>query len=360
MIFGRGRDYRIGMSLSVIFNEARLKGMALAKIGNPLRKEPLQTSKTLCQFHDEDAELLTHCFLKPFRTLELHEFTDLDENALFKDIGEIFEDTAQLVEKSASISRHLYSSSNHPSIKSGDLCVALLDEILVDGVPTRAICLIKSESKVPFLQVAVIDGDLQLTTQRGIYPDKIDKGCLILDHGKADGYAVYLFDKSGNTQFWNREFVKAIPTRNDDFLTRRYSEMCVAFADTGVPEDGMKEERVDVAKRAVSYLSNSEEFDLDEMKKEVLEEPELIEEFSNFKKEYEETEVGLPLDESFTVAKKEAKKAERKLNSRMKLDVGVDMRFSTGFQKAADNFLEKGFDEERDMKYVKIWYHGEK
>ncbi len=347
------------MSLSVIFNEARLTGMALAKIGNPLRKEPLQTSKTLCQFQEDDADLLTHCFLKPFKSLELHEFSDLDENSLYKYVGEIFESKDLLVEKSAEISRLLYQSSNHPSIKSGDLCVARLEEILVNGAPTDAICIVKSESKVPFLQVAMVDGDLQLTTQQGIYPDKIDKGCLIVNHGQSDGFAVYLFDKSGNTQFWNREFVNATPTRNEDFLTKRYSEMCVAFANTGVPEDGMKQERIDLAKRAVSYMSQADEFDIEELKESVIEKPEMVEEFTAFKEEFEENEVGVPLDNQFTVSKKEAKKVERKLNSRMKLDVGVDMRFSTGFQKAAPNFMEKGFDEERDMKFVKIYYHSE-
>ncbi|NNE91497.1 MAG: hypothetical protein HKN23_07610, partial [Verrucomicrobiales bacterium] len=105
----------------------------------------------------------------------------------------------------------------------------------------------------------------------------------------------------------------------------------------------------------------AEEFDLDEMKETAFEEKpaELAEEFSEFKQNYESEEIGQPLDNQFTVSQKEAKKMERKLNSRLKLDVGVDMRFSTGFQKAAENFLEKGFDEERDMKFVKIYYHSE-
>ena len=347
------------MPISVIFNEARLTGMALAKIGNPLRDEPLQTSKTLCHFKDDDAELLTHCFLKPFQRLELHELNYIDENKLHEFVSGIFESKDQLLDKGGEIARHLYKNSNHPSIKPGDLCVAHLEEILVNGSPTEAICIIKSESKVPFLQVAMIDGDLQLTTQQGIYPDKIDKGCLILNHGGADGYAVYLFDKGGGTQFWNREFVNASPTRTDEFMTKRYSEMCVAFANTGVPDDGMKQERIDVAKRAVSYMTETDEFDIEEMKETVIETPALAEEFTNFKKDYEETEVGITLDPQFTVAKKEAKKVERKLNSRLKLDVGVDMRFSTGFQKASGTFLEKGVDEERDMKYVKIYYHSE-
>ena len=60
---------------------------------------------------------------------------------------------------------------------------------------SRALC--KSESKVPFLQISSVDGDLVLTTQQGIYPDKIDKGCLIINHSRSEGFVVYLFDNGG-------------------------------------------------------------------------------------------------------------------------------------------------------------------
>ena len=35
------------------------------------------------------------------------------------------------------------------------------------------------------------------------------------------------------------------------------------------------------------------------------------------------------------------------------------MKFSSGFQKSADQFLVKGYDEEKQMKFVKIYYHAE-
>jgi hypothetical protein len=124
---------------------------------------------------------------------------------------------------------------------------------------------VKSESKVPFLQISERDGDLVLTTEQGIYPDKIDKGCLIINHGRADGFSVYLFDKSGgNTQFWVRDFIGAKPVTNDDFLTRRFSELCVEFAKRGLPEETLAEERMEVASRAMTFLKEADEFDLAE------------------------------------------------------------------------------------------------
>jgi len=336
--------------------------MSLAKVGNPVRQETVQTSKALCRFDDEEAELLTHCFLKSFRALELHQLfhhTDLEKNELFGYATAIFEDNGQLLEQGDRIARHLHAKSNHPNIKSGDLCIALINNIGMSGEAVQAISIVKSESKVPFLQISERDGDLVLTTEQGIYPDKIDKGCLILNHGRADGYSVYLFDKSGgNTQFWVREFVGAQPVTNDDFLTRRYSELCVAFAEKGLPEETPREERMAVASRAMSYMNETEEFDLEEFESSALEKPERIEQFQTFKHDYEE-ERGEPLKKSFSVSKKEAEKAEKRMKSRMKLDVGVTLQFSSGFIHESDRFLDRGFDEEKRMEYVKIYFNRE-
>lgn len=336
--------------------------MSLAKVGNPVRGESLQTSQTLCRFKDEEAELLTHCFLKSFKALELHQLvhhTDVASNELFGYATAIFEDNDRLLEQGARIANHLHARSNHPNIKSGDLCVALVNDVGVSGTAVQAISIIKSESKVPFLQISERDGDLVLTTEQGIYPDKIDKGCLILNHGKADGYSVYLFDKGGgNTHFWVRDFVGAKPVKNDDFLTRRYSELCVAFAERGMPEEALQEERMAFASRGMSYLNETEEFDLEKFEETALEKPEQVEQFREFKEIYEE-EKGESLQESFTVSKKEAEKAGNRLKSRMKLDVGVTMTFSSGFIHEAERFMERGRDEDKHMEYVKIYFNRE-
>lgn len=350
------------MALSPNFRNARLVAMTLAKVGNPARHEPLVTSKNLCRFRDEEAELLTHCFLKCFRALErhqLHHHSDLGKNELFAAASAIFAGNESLLAQGAAIARHLHAKSNHPNIKSGDLCVALVDGVAVLGEPVQALCLVKSESRVPFLQISERDGDLVLTTEQGIYPDKIDKGCLVLDHGRADGYSVYLFDKDGgNAQFWVRDFLGARPVKDDDFLTRRFSELCVAFARRGLPEETRAEERMEVAGRAMDYLKEAERFDQAKFESSALVTPERIAQFEAFKIDYEE-ESGVVIEEAFPVSKKEAEKAGKRLKSRMRLDVGVELRFSPGFIHQAPLFLERGRDEEKGMEFIKIFFHKE-
>ncbi len=350
------------MALNPNFQNAKLVALALAKVGNPTRDEPLRTSQSLCRFRDDESELLTHCFLKPFRSLELHQLehhSSLERNDLYAAASAIFDDNGQLLEQGAAIARHLYAKSRHPKIKSGDLCVALVSGIDLLGTPVQALSIVKSESRVPFLQISERDGDLVLTTEQGIYPEKIDKGCLVLDHGRADGYSVYLFDKGGgDTRFWVRDFIGARASRDDESLTRRFSELCVEFARRDLPEETRAEERMAVASRSVGYLKQADEFDLGEFEEKALETPERIAQFEAFKTDYEEAR-GEPLEEKFPVSKKEAEKAAGRLRSRMKLDVGVDLRFSSGFIHRADQFLERGRDEEKGMEFVKIYFHKE-
>ena len=336
--------------------------MSLAKVGNPTRDEALQTSKSLCTFGATEADVLTTCFLKPFRSLELHHFhhhVALESNEVYNFAASIFDNPDSLLENGESIARHLYTKSTHPNIKSGDLCIALIKDIVVDGETTNGISIVKSESKVPFLQISVYDGDLKLTTQRGIYPDKIDKGCLIINHSKDNGFLVYMFDKGGATpHFWNRDFLGVAPRHDDDYLTKRYTELCVAFAEEGLPEEAQQEERLDLANKTISYLTESENFDIQQFKDYALKDPEVVEKFDTFKSNFEE-EKGQSLDDQFTVAKPVAEKARRRLKGKIKTDTGAQVYFNSKFINESSKYLQRGFDDSKQMHFLKIYYNQE-
>ena len=350
------------MALFTNYKEASLSAMTLAKVGNPLKGEVLHTSKTLCRFAEEDADWLVHCFLRSFRALDLHclhHHSDLGGNEIYSYVSEIFESPEKMLENGALIAKHLHNSSNHPNINNGDLCIGLIKGIKVAGQETDAISIIKSESKVPFLLITVEDGDLKMSTQHGIYPDKIDKGCLILNHNREEGYAVYVFDKSGgNTYFWNRDFLGAIPVKTDDYLTRRYSELCAGFADEGLPEGTLQEDRHALARKAVSHLSENEEFNRHDFEQQVLVEPEVIAQFANYKEEFDK-EHDLLLDDQFRISKKIAKREEKKLKSRIKLDTGAVIRLSSALIEDPEGLVEQGFDQAKKMKFVKLFYNEE-
>lgn len=350
------------MSHTLNFRRAKLTSLSLAKVGNPLRSEPLRTSNELCRFSDEDSRVLIPSFLKPFKSLEVKSFehhSSLELNEVYRYAAAIFENPELLLEQGRKISRHLYNTSKHPNIKSGDLCVAFVKDLLVDGEPLMAISIIKSESRVPFLEIADTDGNLQLITHQGISPDKIDKGCLIVNTQKEEGYIVYTFDKtSSGTHFWMRDFLGVKFRKNDDYMTKRYADMAVSFAKEGLPEDMGAEDKFRVANQAMTYFEEKDEFDLKHFREEALKEPAIIEKFDEFQANQDEEDGG-KLEEKFTIAKNVAKKAGNKFRSAIKLNTGVNINFMPAFKDADESTIERGFDEGKQKKFVKIYYEEE-
>ncbi|MFC4991862.1 nucleoid-associated protein [Rubritalea tangerina] len=350
------------MSAKVNFNKASLAHVSLAKIGNPLRGESLKTSKDLCKFGEKDKEILTLAFLKPFKNLERYQFhhtSSLDLHEMHSYCNTIFDQEERFLTYSRKIARHLYDKTKHPNIKSGDLCVAFINDLQVDGEICSAISVVKSESLTPFLEISDNDGDLQLTTHNGIYPDKIDKGCLIINHNKEGGYLVYTFDKGGaDTNFWVRDFLGARAQKDDEFKTKKYAEMCVAFADEGLPEDMPQEDKYRVANDAMQYFAEKEKFDEKHFQEEVLKEPAIVEKFSSYKDNYKD-EDGEPIAAEFEINKQVAKKAGSKIKANLKLDTGVILKFTPDFAERESEVMERGYDEKMEMKYVKVYYHEE-
>ena len=345
------------MAFAANLREAGLTSLALAKIGNPLKGEPLLTSKELCKFDEGESDLLTSCFLNPFRSLDPHQLQGIktkEGNPLFDYAYTAFNDNDALLDTAKEIAHHLYTKSYHPNIKSGDLCISMMEGIIISGKSVSGICIIKSENKVPFLQISDENGDLTLKTQHGIYPDKEDKGCLNLNHQKEKGYIVYLFDKSGNTQFWNKDFVAAAPIRDEDYMTKKFGELCINFADKGLKSETDQNTRMAVANRALNYLNDSEDFEIRNFEK-ALGEPELVDQFTSFKKQYEEN-ADNNIKDKFTISKKEATKARKRLKKRMKLDTGADLTFTSKFLDQSEKLLEQGWDETKGMNYVKIYF----
>lgn len=348
--------------MTVNFNTANITALSLAKVGNPQRGETLKTSKELCQFSDQDKDMLTLAFTKPFRNLDryaFHHSSNIELNEMFSFATTIFDQPERFLTYSRKIARHLFDQTKHPNIKSGDLCVAQIADIKIDGKPVSGIAIVKSESLFPFLEISDKDGDLQLTTHNGIYPEKIDKGCLILDTDRENGTVLYTFDKAGaDANFWVRDFLGARAKKDNDFKTRQYAEMCVSFAEDGLPGDVPTEERYRVANDALTYMNEREEFNESHFQEEVLKEPSLVENFQTYKNQFKD-EDGEALDENFTISKPQLKKASSKIKGALKLDTGVVMRFTPDFAERESDILERGYDEEMNMKYVKVFYNEE-
>jgi hypothetical protein len=358
------------MSAKIRFTSANATHLVLAKVGHPQRDEPLETSREVFKIAEDDQEALTALFLKPFKNLTGYRFShhsSLDQHEMNACAKAIFESEEALLERGLAIARRLYTKSNHPNIKSGDLCISLVRDIEVDGRATCGLCILKSESVVPFLSISTRDGDLHLHTEQGINPDKIDKGCLILDHFPNKGYYAITFDRSGtDSRFWVRDFLGLLPITDPSFLTKNYAQMAVAFlekeakdhkATNTATDDSPPWETTGAARDALGYFEEKDTFSLQEFEESVLKTPDARARFAEHKSKIEE-ETGNPLQETFEISRKDLNPTKRRVNqSFMKLDTGVEIRLRPAALSKAGQILEHGFDEEKKMKFIKVFFN---
>ncbi len=355
------------------FTSATITGLVLAKIGHPQRNETLQTSKEVFAVSEEDQPVLSALFLKPFRNLGGHRFNhhaSLAQHEMHQATCDVFADPTTLLERGQAIAARLYAKSNHPNIKSGDLCIALIEDIEVDGENRSALCLLKSESVVPFLSISTEDGDLKLSTEHGINPEKIDKGALILNHMGEKGHYVLLFDRSGgDSRFWVRDFLSVVPVADAAMLTKKYADLAVSVArDTSAAkrDDTLGKEQEETppwascaaAHEAISYFDGKEKFDLREFEREVLKSPEAGERFAARRAAVEE-ETGVALPEQFDISPKDVDKAKKKIGAVIKLDTGVEVHIKSAFADQPETCIERGFDAARGMKFMKIYFNSD-
>jgi len=355
------------VNLKLSFENAKIAGLVLAKVGNPSREEPLQTSKQIFQVEEDDQAMLSAIFMRPFKSLSLvgHRFrhhSSLSNHELNTCVASIFEDSDQLLKAGCDIAQRLYSKSSHPNIKSGDLCVALVEGIDVGEDQTvRGICILKSESVSPFLSITPHEGDLQLNTEHGINPEKIDKGCLVIDQFERKGYYSLTFDRAGNeSRFWVRDFLSVAPIPDSSLLSKRVAEMAVQAVTPEVQpeeEDDSPPWAVnDTAKEALSYFDDKKQFSLQEFEEQALRTPEAKAKFREEKKRLEEEE-GVKIEEGFDISKKDVVKAKKLMKNFMRLDSGVEIKLKPKVVNNPDAVLEKGYDEEKKKNFIKIYFN---
>lgn len=353
------------MTLRMILEEARVAGLVLAKVGNPTRDEPLQTSKQVLKVEEEDQAMLSSIFLRPFRSLGMqghrfHHHSSLEKHELNECASAVFGKESELLQRGCEIAKRLYSKSSHPNIKSGDLCISMIEGIEVEGEKKRAICILKSESVTPFLSISAKDGDLQLSTEQGINPEKIDKGCLILDHFAGKGYYVLTFDRAGSeSRFWVRDFLAVVPISDPTLMTKKVAEMAMAaVASDGaeVDDDSPPWEVNAPAKEALSYFDGKKKFSLQEFEEQALRTPQAKARFAAERKRLEEDE-GVKVADAFDISKRDVAKAKKGMKSIMKLDTGVEIRLKPKVVDKPEAVLEKGFDEAKGMKFIKVYYN---
>lgn len=340
---------------------AILSSLAVHFIGSKSEDAGIKLSKSVLKIDEDLKALLLGFFLKSFKTHEKFTFThssDLELNEVYAFVSKIFKDTDSLFLQSIAIAQHLYEQSAHPNIKSGELYVVYFRDIMLDNEEVDAVGIFKSENRDTFLKVFSTEGGFELQSENGININKLDKGCLIFDSEKEKGYKVCVVDntnKGEEARYWKSDFLN-IKTREDSFqYTQNYLEMCKDFVKDQLPTEFevSKPEQIDMLNKSVNYFKKKDSFDVNTFTDEVLQQPEIIDSFKTFKKQYQ-SDRDLPMVDEFEISEQAVKNKSKIFKSILKLDKNFHI-----YIHGNKDLIEKGMDEDKKMKYYKIYYREE-
>ncbi len=346
-----------------LFN-TQIESLSIHRVGNKSRNEAIFLSENTYRLTDEATPLLKEYFLKPFREKEENYYqfahdVDLEYNDMFQFANEIFAHPERAHAVSKKITKHLFEQSNHPHIKNGEVYVTYLTNLSIDNNIVDAIGIFKSEIKADFIQFEEKESDLEMQLKQGINLSKLDKGCIIFNYKKEEGYKILTIDSNRyDARYWLEHFLSVDAFEDENFQTKKYLKMVQDFAKEVVLPAEDKKEEIMFMNRSVNYFAKNDEFEEENFLNEVLENPDLQSEFKSYKSDKAE-KYSIEDLSSFPISNNAVTDVRKKIKSVINLDTNVSIKLDFINPESAEKFIEKGWDEERQMYYYLVYFNKE-
>ena len=353
--------------MSLNLYNSTIETLSLHKVGNKSRNEKAFFSAQPTKLNDEFQTLLKEFFLKPFREKDEAYFhfyhdVDLELHPLYENIKTMMAcSDEKFHELSKDIVAHLWEQGNHPHIKSGEVYVCKFERVGIDNEVVEAIGIFKSEIKSDFLQVDEAGSMLEMNLNQGISLEKLDKGCLIFNCNITDGYRILTIDNNRyDSRYWLEHFLSIEAYHDDRFITKKYLTMCQDFAQNVVEAAEDKKQAIIFKNKALHHFRSNDEFEEDKFLEDVLDSDDLVTEFKNFRiqnaEKYHLEEENL---QSFSISNEAVNEIGKKFKSTINLDTNISIKLDFINPESAEQFVEKGWDEEKQMYYYLCYFNKE-
>jgi hypothetical protein len=345
----------------VSFYEASLTRLSIHRVGNKAMDEFYVLSDQPVEVTGDQAGQLMHYFLNPFQKVNevynfYHPSNDVSLNVVNHLVAPIFhgEDFHSMSRK---LAVHLYDHCNHPKIKSGELYVAYLHNVQIDAELHDAIGVFKSENKETYLTVHPNQQGFDLSFETdAINIQHLDKGCLIINTDAENGFKVVCIDQKGkDAVYWKDEFL-SLKIKQDKYThTSHVLSMCKHFITDQLPEEFeiAETDKIDLLNKSLKYFKEKESYDVEEFAHEVFSNPAAISSFKSFKSIYDE-DFDSNVPEAFEISDAAVKKQASSYKKILKLDKNFHI-----YVHGDKNLIERGFDEEKMLKYYKVYFQEE-
>ena len=341
------------------YSNAQIVKVVIHVVGNKSKDEQLILADQVAIIDDDATkQYVKEYFFSSFNFEVRYHFThetDVNLNELYAYCTKLFHKPESLVEESASIAKHLYSVSTHPNIKKGELYIALIQNCIIDGKPTNAIGIFKSENKNFYLNINSINKHFSISSNSGINPKRLDKGCLIFDCGSKQPELVYIVDTNHNdTMYWKDDFLKVVETETSYKSTSSFMNLCKRYV-FQLP-DTDKSSKISIINNSVHYFETHDTFIPEEFAEESGMNTKHLQSFQTF---LSDNKYPSGLKAQFEISKRAVSTAKRTIKSMIKLDSDIEIKIPTKIG-SVDEIIENGYDPQKELHYYKIYYKTEK
>lgn len=339
-----------------MLKNAYIEHLVLQKVGHKVREEANIFASKTTEFDESKEEQLIPFLFNPFKkNLELKQFSHYTENLEFNKVYNLcksmFDEEIDFIDFSNEVLKTLYDQSLHPQIKSGEVFTVQLNNAQFDGIPCKAIGIYKLENKSKFLRFDERES-IDYNVLKGYKLDKLDKGVLILDTYRDEGFRVYTIDDNNvESEFWTKNFLEVKPVTNPALQTKNFLEIITDFSNDVVLQHRDKKIQAEFLSNTIDLLSNNEL-----MNTEIVDETlgEYKDEFNQFLNANQ-----ISVDREFEVDSGVLITQSKKIKSEIKLDTGAKINLDLLNTECAVDNLERGYDDEKKMFYYKVYFNSE-
>ena len=135
--------------------------------------------------------------------------------------------------------------------------------------------------------------------------------------------------------------------------------MCKDFSDDMLSESLGKQGQADFLAKTVDYFKENDDMSYEDFKYELFEDKEHKDMFEDYKRNYESLNDVL-IRNNFEISGAVLKKEKGKLKTEIKLDTNIQIKLDIDAPDAASEYLERGYSEEKKMKFYKVYFNEEK
>ena len=334
------------------YTNTTLESLCIHEVGNTANGTLNLSSKPI-ELEENILDLLTGFFLKPFKDENFFQLNN-PRSELAGMATKIFQDPGSLHLSSVRLAEMLLQRSTNSAIKTGEFFVVYMKDCLLEDELVDAVGLFKSESKDTYLKVFPDNEVFHLESDQGININKVDKGAIIFNTEPENGFLIKMVDRTNSQEakYWSEGFLD-LKAREDNFhYTQNYIQMCRDFALEEL-ETSNKGEQVGLVSDAVNYFKENDHFDRGEFEQQVIREPEIIEAFEGYSKNYE-SENQLNTVDDFDISPQAVRYSKRSIRSVIKLDKNFHI-----YVHGKRERIVKGFDEEKGLNYYQVFFEEE-